>query len=72
MIFWNSQRLSLANDIVIILYMLLSVDVLLKPAGDAPILKKKKWAVDKSKTIGWISEFIKRYIKSVNTESIVS
>ncbi|XP_064615932.1 ubiquitin-like protein ATG12 [Liolophura sinensis] len=46
------------------------VDVLLKPAGDAPIMRKKKWAVERTKQIGWVSEFIKKYIKSDPSESL--
>ncbi|XP_013399207.1 ubiquitin-like protein ATG12 [Lingula anatina] len=46
------------------------VDVLLKATGDAPIMKKKKWAVDPSKKIGWIIEFIKKYIKAEPSESV--
>ncbi|XP_060532298.1 autophagy protein 12-like [Cylas formicarius] len=39
------------------------VDILLKPTGNAPIMKKKKWSVDSDKPIAWITEFIKKYIK---------
>ncbi|CAH2036812.1 unnamed protein product, partial [Iphiclides podalirius] len=39
------------------------VDILLKATGDAPIMKKKKWAVDAEKPIGWIMEFVKKYLK---------
>ncbi|XP_033751731.1 ubiquitin-like protein ATG12 isoform X1 [Pecten maximus] len=39
------------------------IDVLLKPAGDAPIMKKKRWAVERNKRVSWISEFIKKYLK---------
>ncbi|KPJ03691.1 PREDICTED: ubiquitin-like protein ATG12 [Papilio xuthus] len=39
------------------------VDILLKATGDAPIMKKKKWAVDAEKPIGWIIEFVKKYLK---------
>lgn len=47
------------------------VDVLLKPAGDAPIMKKKKWAVDRNKRIGWVGEFIKKYLKLTAQDSVV-
>lgn len=40
-----------------------SVDILLKPTGNAPIMKKKKWAVDADKQIGWIVEFMRKYLK---------
>ncbi|KAH9633071.1 hypothetical protein HF086_010180 [Spodoptera exigua] len=33
------------------------IDILLKATGNAPIMKKKKWAVDAEKPIGWIMEF---------------
>ncbi|XP_059473597.1 autophagy protein 12-like [Neocloeon triangulifer] len=39
------------------------VEILLKAAGNAPIMKKKKWAVGQDKTIGWIMDFIRRYLK---------
>ena len=49
-----------------------SVDVLLKPAGNAPILKKKKWTVDREKRMGWISEFIRKIICRETEDSLVS
>ncbi|KAJ3658172.1 hypothetical protein Zmor_009929 [Zophobas morio] len=39
------------------------IDILLKPTGNAPIMKKKKWTVDGDKPISWIAEFMKRYMK---------
>ncbi|KAK8727634.1 hypothetical protein OTU49_009663 [Cherax quadricarinatus] len=39
------------------------IDVLLKATGDAPIMKKKKWAVEGEKPVGWIAEFIRKYLK---------
>lgn len=50
----------------------LPVDVLLKATGNAPIMKTKKWTVDKDKKIGWIIEFIKKYLKLEKSESLVS
>ncbi|KAL5017977.1 hypothetical protein ScPMuIL_003699 [Solemya velum] len=46
------------------------VDLLLKPAGDAPIMKKKKWAVEYCKKVSWISEFLRKYLKFEPSESI--
>ncbi|KAK6187587.1 hypothetical protein SNE40_005580 [Patella caerulea] len=46
------------------------IDVLLKPAGDAPIMKKKKWAVDRNKPVCWVSEFIKKYLKFTVSDSL--
>lgn len=39
------------------------IDILLKATGNAPIMKKKKWAVDAEKHIGWVIEFVKKYLK---------
>ena len=48
-----------------------SVDVLLKATGDAPIMKKKKWAVEGDKAVGWVAEFIRKYLKLDPSESLV-
>ena len=50
---------------------LFPVDILLKATGNAPIMKKKKWAVDPDKKIGWIMEFIKKYLKLDRSEQLV-
>lgn len=50
----------------------ISVDVLLKATGDAPIMKKKKWAVEGEKPVGWVAEFIRRYLKLEASDSLVS
>lgn len=47
------------------------VDILLKATGNAPIMKKKKWAVDAEKPIGWIIEFVKKYLKLEPEEKLV-
>lgn len=47
------------------------VDILLKATGNAPIMKKKKWAVDAEKPIGWIMEFVKKYLKLEPDEKLV-
>ena len=46
------------------------IDVLLKAAGDAPIMKEKKWAVDANKPVAYLSEFIRKYIKCEPSESL--
>ena len=48
------------------------VEVLLKAAGDAPIMVKKKWVVDGSKQVSYIIEFIRKYIKCEQQDSLVS
>lgn len=35
-------------------------------------MKKKKWTVDSDKKIGWIIEFIKKYLKLEANEKLVS
>jgi Ubiquitin-like autophagy protein Apg12. len=50
---------------------LFSVDILLKATGNAPIMKKKKWAVDPDRKIGWIMEFMKKYLKLDRSEQLV-
>jgi ubiquitin-like protein ATG12 len=34
-------------------------------------MKKKKWAVDPEKKIGWITEFMKKYLKLDRSEYLV-
>lgn len=50
---------------------LIPVDVLLKATGDAPIMKKKKWAVEGEKRVGWVADFIRKYLKLDPTDSLV-
>jgi hypothetical protein len=50
---------------------IISVDILLKATGNAPIMKKKKWAVDPERKIGWITEFMKKYLKLDRSEYLV-
>lgn len=46
------------------------VEVLLKAAGDAPIMVKKKWTVDGTKQVAYIIEFIRKYIKCEPKDSL--
>ena len=48
------------------------MEVLLKAAGDAPIMVKKKWQVDGTKQVAYIIEFIRKYIKCEPHDSLVS
>lgn len=63
------------GQVVLILFclylFLIPVDILLKATGNAPIMKKKKWAVDAEKPIGWIMEFVKKYLKLEPDEKLV-
>ncbi|XP_071547786.1 autophagy protein 12-like [Panulirus ornatus] len=46
------------------------IDVLLKATGDAPIMKKKKWAVEGEKPVGWVAEFIRKYLKLESSDTL--
>uniref|UniRef100_A0A3B1IMB7 Ubiquitin-like protein ATG12 n=1 Tax=Astyanax mexicanus TaxID=7994 RepID=A0A3B1IMB7_ASTMX len=46
-----------------ILFFHFLVDVLLKAVGDTPIMKTKKWAVEKGRTVQSLSQFISRFLK---------
>jgi len=48
------------------------VDVLLKPTGDAPIMKKRKWTVERTKKISSVIDFVRKYLKFEPHESLVS
>ncbi|KAF5282012.1 hypothetical protein FQA39_LY00536 [Lamprigera yunnana] len=47
------------------------IDILLKPTGNAPIMKRRRWAVDADKPLGWIVEFVKKYLKLEPQERVV-
>jgi len=46
------------------------VDVLLRPTGDAPILKKKKWQVDPNRTVEWVIGFLRKVLKLDPADSL--
>jgi len=46
--------------------------VLLKPTGDAPIMKKRKWTVERTKKISSVIDFVRKYLKFEPQESLVS
>ncbi|XP_062985567.1 ubiquitin-like protein ATG12 [Elgaria multicarinata webbii] len=46
------------------------IDVLLKAVGDTPIMKTKKWTVEKTRTIQSLIDFIKRFLKLVASEQL--
>lgn len=48
-----------------------TVDVLLKAVGDTPIMKTKKWAVDRGRTVQSLSQFISRFLKLDASEQLV-
>lgn len=48
-----------------------AVDVLLKAVGDTPIMKTKKWAVERGRTVQALSQFISRFLKLEPNEQLV-
>lgn len=46
------------------------VNLILKPTADVPIMKKKRWQVDETKTIQWVITFIKKYLKLEDKDTI--
>lgn len=48
-----------------------SVDLLLKAVGDTPIMKQKKWAVERGRTVQSLSQFISRFLKLDTGEQLV-
>ncbi|GJQ81491.1 hypothetical protein Trydic_g14646 [Trypoxylus dichotomus] len=39
------------------------IDIYLRPTGNAPIMKHKKWSVEADKPIGRIMDFMRKYLK---------
>ncbi|XP_065310255.1 ubiquitin-like protein ATG12 [Dermacentor albipictus] len=46
------------------------IDVLLKATGDAPIMLKRKWAVSPTSKVMDIADFVRRYLKLDQSESL--
>ncbi|KAM8927725.1 ubiquitin-like protein ATG12 [Pelodytes ibericus] len=46
------------------------IDVLLKAVGDTPIMKNKKWTIEKTRTIQGLMDFIKKYLKLESSEQM--
>uniref|UniRef100_A0A3Q1HCE7 Ubiquitin-like protein ATG12 n=1 Tax=Acanthochromis polyacanthus TaxID=80966 RepID=A0A3Q1HCE7_9TELE len=46
------------------------IDVLLKAVGDTPIMKTKKWAVDRGRTVQSLAQFISRFLKLDGNEQL--
>ena len=47
------------------------IDILLKAMGDTPIMKTKKWAIEQTRTIQGLIDFIKKFLKLVASEQLV-
>ncbi|XP_030053602.1 ubiquitin-like protein ATG12 [Microcaecilia unicolor] len=46
------------------------IDVLLKAVGDTPIMKTKKWTMERSRTIRGLMDFIKKFLKLDSAEQL--
>ena len=46
------------------------INLFLKATSDVPIMRKKKWQVDETKTIHWVITFIKKYLKLDDKDTI--
>ncbi|XP_041088191.1 ubiquitin-like protein ATG12 isoform X2 [Polyodon spathula] len=46
------------------------IDILLKAVGDAPIMKTKKWSVERSRTVQALGLFIKKFLKLEPAEQL--
>ena len=47
------------------------INILLKAVGDTPIMKTKEWAVERTRTIQGLVDFIKKFLKRVASEQLV-
>uniref|UniRef100_A0A452G6C4 Ubiquitin-like protein ATG12 n=1 Tax=Capra hircus TaxID=9925 RepID=A0A452G6C4_CAPHI len=47
-----------------------NINILLKAVGDTPITKTKKWAVERTRTIQGLIDFIKKFLKLVASEQL--
>lgn len=49
-----------------------AVEILLKATGNTPILKTKKWMVEKEKTVAAINDFVRKLLKLDPSECLVN
>jgi len=40
----------------------LKIEVHLRAVGDAPIMKKRRWMVERARTVGWVAAFVRKYL----------
>ncbi|XP_039766683.1 ubiquitin-like protein ATG12 [Ornithorhynchus anatinus] len=58
------------DDIALLNLKQYQFDILLKAVGDTPIMKTKKWAVERTRTIQGLIDFIKKFLKLVASEQL--
>ncbi|NXW19663.1 ATG12 protein, partial [Circaetus pectoralis] len=46
------------------------IDILLRAVADTPIMKTKKWAVERTRTIQSLADFIKKFLKLMASEQL--
>jgi len=46
------------------------IEILLKATGNAPILKTKKWMVEKEKTVAAINDFLRKLLKLDSSDTL--
>ncbi|XP_066568538.1 ubiquitin-like protein ATG12 [Amia ocellicauda] len=46
------------------------IDVLLKAVGDTPIMKTKKWSVERGRTVQSLAQFVARFLKLDASEQL--
>lgn len=57
-------------NLLLLIYIFI-VEILLKATGNAPILKTKKWMVEKEKTVASINDFLRKLLKLEPSDSLV-
>ncbi|KAF1741616.1 hypothetical protein MXB_3563, partial [Myxobolus squamalis] len=46
------------------------IEVILKPAGNAPLFSTNKWSIDKTKTIAFVLKFVRKYAQLKNNDTL--
>lgn len=46
------------------------IDILLKAVGDTPIMKTKKWAVERTRTVQALIDFIRKFLRLLASEQL--
>ncbi|VDP44622.1 unnamed protein product [Soboliphyme baturini] len=46
------------------------INIVLKPVGDAPIMKQRRWLVLRSRPLAWVNAFIRKYLNLDQKDSL--
>lgn len=71
MLIWKFPPYYASHWIIFYYFSIFTVDLLLKAVGDTPIMKQKKWAVERGRTVQSLSQFISRFLKLDANEQLV-